>query len=351
MGKALQLQLEVARQQRLSTQQKSVLYGGALLYAFKGLPHQEVTLSYKKIGIEDAQAIVLDFRRSLWSNGDLLRDGKAFAYTLIRNGIVTGKWDLDKSDRYAIRQALNWPKLSSHLRRLSRQGWESMPPERITHLIGRALHNRDIKEYLDRFAYRKHSFLESYGVTLDAVKADMLSWGLYALLKAYPKWESAGHMIAIAKTAIHNRGVNIIHECVSEGRQSLRKCEDGTYESLIVPWDTLPNPEHQSDADSFIGTSYLFVGLEGGQEETIEGRISLQQLALNPSFKPKQREFIRLLTGQPDENFSAFLGTCNASAACDWEFQRYLSRVSAYLGVPERHARNFLTSLRPHLGG
>jgi hypothetical protein len=352
MGKALQLQFEVARQQGLSTQQKTVLYGGAVLYAFKGLKHQDVTVNYRKIGIDDAQSVVLALRRNLWSNGDLLRDGKVFVYSLAHEGTVSSKLklDLDRSDKLALRQALTWPLLERHLRRLSRQGWESMSPERVSYLIGKALNNRDLREYKDKFAYRKHSFLESYGVSLDQAKADMLSWGLYALLKAYPRWENAGHMIAIAKTAIHNRGINIINECVSEGRQCLRKLDDGTYESLTVPWDTLATPEAQADAGSFISTSFLFVGLEGKQEETLDGRLSLQQLSKNRSFKPKQREFIRLLMGQPDEAFSSFLGTCNASAACDWEFPRYLKRVSAYLGVPDVHANEFLQSLRPLLG-
>jgi hypothetical protein len=207
MGSALAMQREIARKNKLTISQKEVLYGAPVLYAFKGIRHQAITTSYSKHGID---ASVLDFRRSLWSNGELLRDGKVFTYALVADQRLSTKCKLSVADRNSLKLALQWKPLQQYLKRLHRNGYSAYTPERLGDLTGRALYNKEIQTYVNRFVYKKHSFLESYGKPADEIKSDLISWGLYALLKAYPKWENAGHMLAIAKTAIHNRGINII---------------------------------------------------------------------------------------------------------------------------------------------
>lgn len=348
MSSGLQLQRDFAKEHRLKTEQKQVLYGGAVLYAFKGCSHQDVSKAYAKAGIDNSRSVVLDLRRDLWSNGALLLDGKSFAYSLIKDGSPPRRCELSISDRRAIQSSLDWKPLHKYLRLLAREGWDSMPAKRISHLIGRALHNKDIRSYVDKFAYRKHSFLESYGMSQDIVKSDMMSWALYALLKAYPRWNDAGHMLAIAKTAIHNRGINIISEAVSSGRQSLRRLPDGTYENLIVPWETLPSADADT-SDAYITTSFLYVGIDGTNSNRFEDNLALKQLANYSSFKPKQRLFISLLLGTPNDEFTAYLGTCNAAAAASWSFDKYMGKVCRFLGVPHDAAQAFLESLRNHL--
>ncbi len=352
MTNAFHIQREFASSTKLSTQQKSVLYGAPLLYAFKGSSHQQVTFSYEK---SDIRSSVLDFRRSLWSNGDLLRDVKAFAYAKATDqAIPNHRWKISQSDRAAVKHALTWAPLNKHLNLLSKKGYVAYTPDRISSLAGRALHNKDVSTYIDKFVYKKHSFLKSYGKDAEDIKVDLVGWGFYALLKAYPQWNDAGHMLAIAKTAIHNRGINIISESVSEARQSLIKRPDGTYESLIVSLDSLPTvsprQEKVDTSEAYVSTSYLYVGLDGKQTDDYFDKLSLRQLTENPKLKPKQRLFLQLLLGQPNEDFSAFLGLNNSQAAFDWSFDRYFKKVVEFLRVSEDAARKFLMSLRKCLG-
>jgi hypothetical protein len=155
-------------------------------------------------------------------------------------------------------------------------------------------------------------------------------------------------MLAIAKTAIHNRGINIIKESTSDSRQSLIKKDDGTYESLVVPLDSLPNP---GSVDAFVSTSYLFVGIEGKQEDKFFDNFALNQLLNCDKLKPRQRRFLHLLLGKPDVDFSVFIGEDNVDAAHDWNFDRYLAKCCAFLKVPEPAGRKFLLSLRSMVEG
>ncbi len=345
MGTAFNSTREVSNTQKLSTNQKSVLYGGIMMYAFKALPHQSVTKNYNEAGIANAQQHVLKLRRDLQSNGCLLRDAKAYAFQKAKYGSAKGKYDLDASDKRLIASAMSWGTFAKYMQQTVKEGWGASSPEDISYLIGRALHNKEIREYVNKFAYKKLSFLESYGMSLESAKSDMTSWAVYALLRAYPKWASAGHMLAIAKTAIHNRGINIIHEAITESRQSIRKLNDGTYESLILQWEDLPTTD-EADAGAFLANNHLAVGLNGSRNEDYEQRFALREITMNTAFKPKQRKFIKLLMGELDNEFSEYIGQCNSDAADKWTFERYFTKVIQFLKIPREAAQEFLRSLR-----
>src|SRR5205085_1438118 len=124
------------------------------------------------------------------------------------------------------------------LRGLIRRGYKPLTPAKLDNLITDVIN--EIETHTSKFVFKKHTFiLDSEGEDAKSIKQELYFWATYAILKAYPRIDSFLHAVNIAKTALHNRGINLIYEHTAQSRKRLIKNPDGTFSSRQVPLQSL----------------------------------------------------------------------------------------------------------------
>lgn len=344
----------------LPKKKRAVLVGVLLLYVFKGTKQssmRELLAPYSGV------FSFLDWRRTLHSNGALLRDGKVYAYGLSypnrskRVHEILDSVDLDDVSRQLIREGLSYQPLKNKLARLSEDEFcRAKTVHELNDFISAVLVSKDLRAYTRHFIRSKMSFLiKSFRLSVADLQSDLLSWALFSLLKTYPRFEDVGHGLAIAKTVIHNRGINIIKTQVSAKSNVLTQNSDGSYSSKIVSIDLFGGGESgisldDSDDTGNVGSD-LIVGLDGSPRASISHSLksSLSNLMNSGMLRPRQRRFLNLCAGVPSEEFSNFLSCPNDVYMDRVEFDVYLNKVCAFMSISPAAGDNFLKSLRQHL--
>lgn len=342
---------------KLPEQDRSFLLGTLFLYVFRGTDQSSIRTSLAKRGIAFD---LLGWRRQLHSNGALLRDGKVSMY---RN--ACGQADTKKiaaltpMDRRFVASAMEFKPLSKRLGFLNNT--EQRPPMTVVEFdrfAADVLTSDDLTVYIKKYVRRKMSFLKvSYGRTFQELEMDLLSWAHYALLRSYPRFDDVGHGIAIAKTVVKHRGVNLIMSMTAAKQNQLITNEDGSCESTTVSLSGIADDTGQFlTADgTFIHRSLLVVGINGVSSndsspdwETLQ---AIQQLMRSSELTTSHKTFLQLMLGVHDEDFSTYLGEPNEDVVEKVDYMRYMKKVCEFLGLPLARATRFLGSLKPHLGG
>lgn len=320
-----------------------------LLYAFGGVSSKECHIKLTGLGLVFKLS---PLQRSLRHNGLLLKNMKVYLYQKWWYTNIEALPELAASCRFVRKtlkepevrialKALAQPRLSSYLRKLSRKHALPLSLEAVDRVMVTVLQCADFKTYLSRFVWKKMAFIiRSYGTTFQQIEADLHEAALFNLLRTFPYWTDTGHCIAIAKTAIHNRGHNFIKECSTQSRLALGKNDDGSHYAVNVSLD----PE----AAAFVtGTEAPASGTDGTDYDPSreDGLNSLRSLMTCSSLLPWQREFVRLSTGSYDSSFSLWCRENNAHLA-DQDYTKYSGLVLQYLGIEQRQALAFLSSLR-----
>lgn len=334
----------------LSRQQKVALYGRLLHYVFRGCVQADIR---EWLNTQSLQFDFLAWRRGLHRNGSLLKNVKIFVYSKhVRFPVKAKAFGLDAKEQNAIKLAMEYGPLTATLNEYEKQKRHPLNLELFDKFVVRSIQNPDVTSYIGKFTHKKMGFLiRSFGETGRDLKSELLSYAIYTLQKAYPRFDDVGHMTAIAKTAIKNRGVNMMKEYTTKKRQRLVQNPDGSYQANTVAISTMSNaqvgdPGSQDSRASAVASSYLVTGLDGVVQSAWEQSFSLDQLRSSKRLKPRQKVFLSLMLGEHSPEFSEFLGAPNEEVIESVDHDEYLLDVCEFMSIPVDKAGAFLASLR-----
>lgn len=272
------------------------------------------------------------FARNLRSNGPLLKNAKLFLMYPQPTALAFG---LSVKTARAL-TVLHKTRIGVVIRKL-RNRYTVYDLEEFEKLLARTACSPSLQTSISKFVYKKMAFLiKSYGVSQHDLEADLLCEGLYALFRAYPRWENDLHASNICKTAIHNRGINLIKEHTSTSRNRLVKSGEG-FESLSLYFSAFDTEEGVA--------SLMSPSIE--TLSAVEDAYSVRQL-LN-TLPPRKKLFVSLLLGEFNSDFSKFLGEDNSDLCERSSIDSTLTKVCAYFGISKEKGQRVLTSLRSSL--
>ena len=82
-------------------------------------------------------------------------------------------------------------------------------------------------------------------------------------------------------------------------------------------------------------------------EQDFDVTLSMQRLGkAYAKCTARAQHFISLLMGQPDEEFSQFLGCRNEVAFAKMDFSDYCARVQSHLGISDKQTQRFFAKIR-----
>jgi len=192
------------------------------------------------------------------------------------------------------------------------------------------LTSRKIDDYIGKFTTRKHTFIvKSYVEGRQDISQREKLAAIYALYRRYPFFENHMHMVNVAKSAIKDSGQSLIKEQTTQSRQRIVKNSDGTYSSVLVPYDTPGlQLEQKAEPENFLK----------------EGLTALSKV--EPYMTKRARKFLWILSGQYDKKFSEHLGTDNSVLVERVQFTTYQSKVQRYFGVTAAQVQAFFRKVR-----
>lgn len=342
----------------LPVTERSFLLGTLFLYVFRGTDQKTMRAAFKASRLEFD---FLAWRRCLHSNGALLRDGKVAMYRRFAGSVDTCKrsavYGLSRRDWNYLELALKHSPLVKRLSSLHKEGREPLSVPAFDKFCTDVLTSSDLLTYIRKYVRRKMGFLvRSYGRTFQEMEMDLLSWAHYSLLKSYPRFDDVGHGIAIAKTTVKNRGVNLILSMTSAKQNELITDENGACERTTVSLSSVADGTGQFlTADgTFVHRSLLVVGLDGVPASAVsvdwETQQAIKQLLTSGELNSNHKRFLGLMLGNGCPEFSEWLGAENSDAIEQMEYSKYMLNVCKFMGVPPERANTFLKSLRVHLG-
>lgn len=189
----------------------------------------------------------------------------------------------------------------------------------------------DLSVYMGKFISRKLMFLRSYGLSRSDIVTEMQTDALYSIYRVFPALKSDLHIRNVAKRSVKNTGQSLIYKYTRKSRQQLYLDEQGNWQHVNVPYEAAVKHglvDH-GQYDGFDVTWYM------GKLHKAYGKCT-----------PRARRFISLLLGEPDKEFSRFLGRRNEVAFSTLEFAHYCELVQAYLGITERQKLRFFEKVR-----
>ncbi len=328
-------------------QQLMPLYGALMLYVFRGCKQQSIR---KLIAHHEYEFDFLAWRRNLHHMGHLLKDVKLWTYWFYVNGYSMKEVPLDIKEKNSIKQALKFKPLQRHLKALHEEyGAVALTPVQLDAMIQDSLYSDDVTAFLRTQVRSKMGFLvQSFGYTSHDLLCELRLSALSALMKSYPRYEDIGHMRAICKSSARNHSINFIHTNTTDGRQRLRKNEDGTHSNMLVPIDLFGSEQSVLGEDGIVSAT-LVSGLDGVTQSQWEQTFSLRELQNHPRMTARHRQFFSLALGKPDGAFSEFLGQPNDQLIERRSYSDYLNSVCQYMGLKESSMQSFLSSLKSHL--
>lgn len=331
---------------RLSSEQRRVLYAALTLYVFRGCTQSDIK---KALNGHRIEFDFLSWRKDLHRNGLLLKDSKVWLYSTFCTG-KKPKGHLSLDDRKALSMALKSPALNRHLNYL-KTDYGAVPltiPE-LDRRIHDSLYSSDVSAFIKSTVHNKMGFLvKSFGWSPPDLVNELRIGALFTLLKSYPRYEDIGHMRAICKSQVHNQAVNMIKHQTAIKRQRLHHNRDGTYSSLFVPlYEFSTDGVMSSGSDSdLVTSSYLVTGLDGVSQSSWERSFCMREILSSGSFTSKQKEFLKILLGEPSRGFSEFLGEDNTESIHNRKYDVYVKAACKYLGIPHEAGLKFILSLK-----
>lgn len=331
--------------QRLRRPHRVELVATLLSYVFKGCRQSDVRELVEERGLEFD---FLHWRRHLHRNGDFLLYAKVYCYAYFcskrfydRDFLVPSS--LSDEDKRLCRSAVLHPTLWSALEAHAQRKccvWDEVAFQEFVQTI---LSDRDLVSFTRSFIFMKLNFLTTiFDDTREGLTSDLNTWALFSLLKAYPHIENVGHGLAIAKTTIHNRGINII----KERRASVRDRAQSWHVNLETCFNaTAPDP---ASGSGFSFQSALTSDIDGNARSVLSTDMaaSIDSLKSSPSLTPLERRAVRLLTGDHCEAFSEELGSPNECAVETLPYPKYWKAVMKHLGLDSDAESRLRLSIR-----
>lgn len=252
--------------------------------------------------------------------GYLCRNCKLFVYALATgNALQAEQYGVDRKDT----KALKWVAHNVDIDTAWCAPWDLKRLEQNENAIVYGL-----KTYIGKFVTKKMTFLiKSYGLHRHDIQTELYCAGLWALHKKYPFFESSLHAINTVKTAIHNKGMDIIAKNTRNKNQRLIRNKDGTFESVNVDISVLNNLEAPEP-------------FELRYRDEREGLKSLQKI-----MNDRGALYISLARGDYNADFSEYIGLNNTEAA-EGNYDSYLRKIDRFLGVTLEERERFFDKLR-----
>lgn len=256
----------------------------------------------------------------LVQHGYLCRNCKLFVYALATgNALCAEQYGVDRKDT----KALKWVAHNVDIDTAWCAPWDLKRLEQNENAIVYGL-----KTYIGKFVTKKMTFLiKSYGLHRHDIQTELYCAGLWALHKKYPFFETSLHAINTVKTAIHNKGMDIIAKHTRNKNQRLIRNKDGTFESVNVDISVLNNLEAPEP-------------FELRYRDEREGLKSLQKI-----MNDRGALYISLARGDYNADFSEYIGLNNTEAA-EGNYDSYLRKIDRFLGVTLEERERFFGKLR-----
>lgn len=344
----------------LSRKDRANLVYGALLYMFRVWNSQKFTDQLKEnLGWTGQQCI--DFRNTFKQKGYIQKDLKIFLYAKINKSDidVPGITPDDKKLCVALLRStnVNALKLCKWCRAYNRKGYTPKSVATMDKAITQIFPT--LNTYCKKYVAKKFRFLtQSSQLDAESTVNGFIECGVYAIYKAYPIIMNSLHMTNIAKTSIHNIGVNMLKEQTTESRNRVKRNDDGTFSGLLLSLSA-PSPAFLNPLE--LGhlnvCNSLMTGLDG---RTVEGerpcyvdrQRDLEEVvtSLYGHATELERKFLDLLMGIEDTKFSTWLGQSNTLFMTKYDRKVYAEKAREYLRIPVETAKVFFSNLKQELG-
>jgi hypothetical protein len=281
----------------------------------------------------------IDVRRQYENDGFFWKHKRAYAYSIVcEPGTRKQFKDFGLTKQQAIGVISNTNAYSlAPLNLFAEQEFEPFKPRQIDAIVLRIA--QKMEPYIQGMIQRKLAFLIQYwDVDRAELRSSLLQNTIQTLYGYFPEWRSPDDLMAIANSNLHNHAMNIIKHYTSEMRCPYAKIKGRI--KIVVP-----NFSPEVDEDQFASD---YAGGEASTRETdiIDAKISIDQIRRDTRLSPKHRQFICLITGVPDDEFSKFLGRPNDEWSADKDIDKQIGPISEFLGVKPASCRAFLSELR-----
>ena len=281
-------------------------------YLFGNITKSELKQSFKRADFDPSKL-------NLVSNGYICRNCKLFLYALSCGSKLTVEtFGVERCDT----KALIW--VSQHI--CIKKGcpvWDLAHLEKNENSL---IH--ELKTYIGKFISKRMAFLlKSYGLHRQDIEMELYCAALWAMHKRYPFFESALHAVNTSKTAIHNKGMDIIAKYTREKNQRLIRNKDGTFESVHIDVSVLSSLQ---------------------APEPFELRYKDERSGLN-SIQKKMNDrsalYISLARGEYNADFSDYIGSNNSEAA-EGNYKAYLNKIDKFLNVTVEERTAFFDKIK-----
>ncbi len=313
-------------------------------------------------------AKMVEFRNNLKFAGYLQRELKFYIYASVVDTTFGMTSRILKEDRQFIARmvASETDKYSKALKEQCRAYYKLGYMPRVLSVFSMKCDRLvdDLDLYCKKFVLKSLRFVvQQNSMTIQDMVNELMSYGIYAIFRAYPEVRNDLHMLNIAKQAAHNRGENIIKEAAAQSRSRLTRNDDGTFSARVISLHSKSLTTDYGAAalspvtNGMMVCSSLMVGLDGTSVENERAddvnrlrdlRSTVQQIDENCT-SAKGRKFLELLMGVYDPDFSKFLQQDNDEVFDKISRQEYAEKVRTYLGVSVDKARTFVRGLKAEL--
>lgn len=319
----------------LTNKDKNLVYQQIMLYTFRGTNQTKIR---KFLADKELNFDFPGWKATVSRNGTLLVNCKLFVYAHL-NG---RKEKLDQisitdEDKKACKIACANAELQSICMSLyQKDKYAALSNGDLDRVLSSLFLCADLKSYLKSFIYNKLRFLcNSYGFSASDLESDLTSYALIALYKAYPRYGTLGQMLAIAKSAMHNRGINIIAENTAQ-RNNRMTGGPGSAELNTFSLD------FDKDAHDTLLASDSSGSLVVGEASTVEWEESsaIKIIASSRQFDASEKEFICVMMGKPSKVFSQYLGVDNSVVIESMSADKYRKKAESFFCV--ENSKNLL---------
>lgn len=317
----------------LSGKEKSLVYQQIMLYLFRGTNQTKI----RKFLLENK--INFDFpgwKATISRNGILLVNCKLFVYAHLngRKEKLDGITMSDEDKRACKLACANHDLQSISMSLYQKDKYAALSNQDFDRVISSLFLCADLKSYMKSFIYTKLRFLcNSYGFSASDLESDLTSYALIALYKAYPRYGTLGQMLAIAKSAMHNRGINIIAENTAQ-RNNRMTGGPGSAELNTFSLDFDDNAHDTLLASDSSGS--LVVG-ESTTSEWEEAS-AIKIISDSKAFDASEKEFICVMMGKPSKVFSQYLGVDNSVIIETMSTDKYRRKAESFFCVENSKA-------------
>jgi hypothetical protein len=311
-------------------------------------------------------AKMVEFRNNLKFAGYLQRELKFYIYASVVDTTYGMTSVLKEDKQFIARMLATDDKFSKALKDQCKAYYKLGYVPRVLGVFSMKCDRlvEDLDLYCKKFVIKCLDFVvKQNSMTIQDMVNELMSYGIYAIFRAYPEVKNDMHMLNIAKQAAHNRGENIIKEAGAQSRSRLTRNDDGTFSARVISLHSKSlSTDYSSVAlgpitNGMLVCSSLMVGLDGTSVENERAddvnrlrdlKATVRQIDENCS-SAKAKKFLELLMGVYDPEFSAYLTQDNDEVFDTITRQEYAEKVRTYLGVSVEKARTFVRGLKAEL--